>query len=1022
MVVDGINEGDREKWKAAVITLFDKVSKLQHVGLVLSCRSPFQHLIFNKKTLSRYKILFHQGFNEIEFEAQEEFFKYYKIPFPEVPLLSDEFSRPLTLKLICKALENLTVSKKKSTFPGIASGQKGMAYILEKYIQDLGGPIEKIFKLPGKFCWTFLKGTRKTKDGLEDGIAVRMARDQKEVLSHDEVLEVILNTTQWTSKEDAPKFLKAVVHSGILFEHYIWTENGYVDAVKLPYQKFSDHIIARHLLDHYLSNKSVAAIKRSFNANKPLGKIFEISQHGHEYEMPNWAEALMIEFPERIKKFNLDNREVIYYLPRNKRFVNPSLEPFLNSLLWRPPSSFCRGTDSIVSQLLERDQNIRNRVLDTLLALAVKKNHPYKAQKLDRFLFKKTMPERDLQWSEFLRTSYGTNTPYKIISWSKTAANQGVSKSVAENCITILMWFLTSVSKSQRDSATEAIIKLGFLYPDLVFKQTLYSLTINDSYISERMLSASYGIAMNKWAENRKKFREPFLSFSKELVKEMFLPESKWGTHNAIARDCALGCIEIARLINRNSIPRQYVKYLKPPFSHIKSPFKNPESIIEKEIEAVKPAIHMDFRNYTVGKLIPDRGNYQDKHPGYQAVLKQIKGRMYDLGYRFKEFEEIDKEIPRYQRLDRSEQPSKTDRYGKKYSWIAFYEMYGYREANGLLRDWADEHRISDITFDPSLPKPPKPCSIRLPNLFRSKFRNFSHWLANGPTPNYRNLLVRDSIRGEAGPWVLLDGFIQQANHVDQREIFSFLRGLLIEEKNIDEFKEKYFSKDYPGNSSIPEAQTDHYAFAGEIPWSRQHAYYLRHKDGRIKRHIEDAFGGGEFVPYKRPPKNALSIAIKNSDGTVSHILGSSAPSGKWVRVPGVPVEIPVHGFGWESYHSVVNDYSGYDVPTPAISNYLGLNYRNQSVEFFDRNGKRATIFMRIQEPDSHHSTHLMYLRKDLLERYLAHTEQTIVWAIWGERDANYKAMDQRNAEARADKIYEEHKHIHRTFFQYSDF
>lgn len=116
-------------------------------------------------------------------------------------------------------------------------------------------------------------------------------------------------------------------------------------------------------------------------------------------------------------------------------------------------------------------------------------------------------------------------------------------------------------------------------------------------------------------------------------MKEMFLPDSKWTTHNAIARDCALGCIEIARLMNKNCIQKQYVKYLKPPFSHIKSPFKNPKRITKKKIEAVKPAIHMDFRNYTVGRLIPDRGNYQDKHPQYQAVLKQIKGRMYDLGY-----------------------------------------------------------------------------------------------------------------------------------------------------------------------------------------------------------------------------------------------------------------------------------------------------------------------------------------------------------------------------------------------------
>jgi hypothetical protein len=1021
LVVDGINEGDREEWKTAVITLLDKVRKLKHVGLILSCRSPFEHLIFSEKTLSNYKVLYHEGFREIEFEAQEEFFKYYKIAFPEVPLLSDEFARPLTLKLICKALEKLTVSKKKSAFSGIASGQKGMNYILEKYIQDLGGPIEKAFKLPSNFCWTLLKGTKKTKDGLKDGIAVRMAREQKEVLSHDEVLEVILNTTQWTSKEDAQKFLKAVVHSGILFEHYIWTDEGYVDAIKLPYQKFSDHIIARHLLDHYLSNKSLAAVKRSFNADRPLGRIFEISRHVHQYEMPNWAEALMIEFPERIKKLNLDNRELVYFLPKNKRLVSPSLEPFLNSLLWRPPSSFCHGTNSIVSQLLEKGPNIRNRVLDTLLALAVKRNHPYKAQKLDRFLFQKTMPERDLQWSEFLRTSDSADTPYKIISWSKTVSTQRVSKSVAENCIIILMWFLTSVSKPQRDTATEAIIKLGFLYPDLVFKQTLYSLTVNDPYVSERMLSAAYGIAMNKWAENRKKFREPFLLFAKELVKEMFLPNSKWATHNAISRDCALGCIEIACLINKNAIPRQYVKYLKPPFSYIKSPFKNPRSITKKKTEAVKSAIYMDFRNYTIGRLIPGRGNYQDKHTEYQAVLKQIKGRVYDLGYRSKDFEEIDKEISRYQRLGRSEYSSKIDRYGKKYSWIAFYEMYGYREANKLLRHLGNEHRISEITFDPSIPEPPKPCPLRLPNLFRSKFKNFSDWLANGPTPNYKALLVRDSIRGEVGPWVLLDGFIHQANQIDQREIFSFTRGLLIEEKNISKFKEKYFSKDYPGNRSIPEAHTDYYAFAGEIPWSRQHAYYLRHKNGRIKRHVENAFGGNEFIPYKRRPKNSLSIAFEKSDSMLSFILGESPPSGRWVNVPGVPVEIPVHGFGWESYHSVVNDYSGYDVPTPAISNYLELNYRNQSIELFDRNGKRATIFMRLQEPDSHHSTHLMYLRQDLLERYLAHTGQTIVWAIWGERDANYKAMDQRNAEARADKIWEEYKHIHRTFTKYKD-
>lgn len=1021
LIVDGINEGDREEWKIAVVKLYKQVHRLEHVGLILSCRSPFQNLLCNEAMLKAYKLLYHQGFREIEFEAQEEFFKYYKIPFPEVPLLSDEFSRPLTLKLICNALEHLTKEQKKSTFAGIASGQKGMTYVLEKYIQDLGTPIEKAFQLPGKFCWSFLKGTKKTKNGLEDGVAVRMASKQTEVLSYDETIEIILNVTDWTCEQKARDFLKSVVHSGILFEHYIWSDGVYSDAVKLPYQKFSDHIIARHLLDKHLKKDTIERVKRSFYAGQPLGSIFEISKFGREYNMPNWAEALMIEFPERIKKLGEDNRELVYYLPKSKRLITPSLEPLLNSLLWRPPTSFCHGTDLVISQLLEKDTaSTRYKVLDTLLALSVKKDHPYSAKRLDKYLFAMDMPKRDLLWSEFLRKSYSESTVYKIISWSITASSQGITKRVAENCLTILMWFLTSVSKPQRDRATEAIIKLGFLFPDVLFKHTLYSLSINDPYVSERMLAASYGAAMNKWAENKKKFREPFLIFAKELVKEMFLPESRWATHNAISRDSALGCIEIARLIDKKCIATQYIKYLKPPFSHIKSPFKNPRGIRNYKIEAVKPALHMDFRNYTVGRLVPSRGNYQDAHPEYQAILKQIKGRMYDLGYRAKRFEEVDRDIPQYQNMSRSESPSKTDRYGKKYSWIAYYEMYGFRQANGLLDDDRSETRISDITFDPSLPIAPKPCSVKLPNVFQRKFRGFADWMINGPTPNYSNILVSDKIRREHGPWVLLDGFVQQSNPADKREIFSFLRGLLIETEKVEEFKEKYLSIEYPGNRSIPEASQDYYTFAGEIPWSHRHAPYLRYADGRSKRNIDDAFGGSEFVPYKRVVKESLPSIIKEDDGAISFFLGEVNKTGRWKRVPGVRVEIPAYTYSWEGYHSIVNDYSGFDVPAPAISNYLELSFRNQSAELFDKHGKRATIFTRFKDSDSTHNSHLLYIRKDLLEKYMAHTGQTMIWAIWGERDVHYKAMDQRNAEAQEHDVYKEHKHIHKAFFQYS--
>ncbi len=82
----------------------------------------------------------------------------------------------------------------------------------------------------------------------------------------------------------------------------------------------------------------------------------------------------------------------------------------------------------------------------------------------------------------------------------------------------------------------------------------------------------------------------------------------------------------------------------------------------------------MDFNNYTIGRLIPDRRNYDDSHPNYIETRKTILKRMIQLGYLPEKFQEIDRDIGSSSYYDRD---VKIDRYGKKYSWIAFYEMYG---------------------------------------------------------------------------------------------------------------------------------------------------------------------------------------------------------------------------------------------------------------------------------------------------------------------------------------------------------
>ena len=70
----------------------------------------------------------------------------------------------------------------------------------------------------------------------------------------------------------------------------------------------------------------------------------------------------------------------------------------------------------------------------------------------------------------------------------------------------------------------------------------------------------------------------------------------------------------------------------------------------------------------------------------YRRVRRQIEKRVVELGYSKSRFEHIDRRIAEESLAGASaETDPKTDRYGKKYSWIAYFEMYGLRREQGLV-------------------------------------------------------------------------------------------------------------------------------------------------------------------------------------------------------------------------------------------------------------------------------------------------------------------------------------------------
>ena len=58
------------------------------------------------------------------------------------------------------------------------------------------------------------------------------------------------------------------------------------------------------------------------------------------------------------------------------------------------------------------------------------------------------------------------------------------------------MWVLTSTVRPLRDKATRALYWYGRRFPQEFFDLVIKSLSINDPYVPERMLAATYGVAM----------------------------------------------------------------------------------------------------------------------------------------------------------------------------------------------------------------------------------------------------------------------------------------------------------------------------------------------------------------------------------------------------------------------------------------------------------------------------------------------------------------------------------------------
>ena len=233
---------------------------------------------------------------------------------------------------------------------------------------------------------------------------------------------------------------------------------------------------------------------------------------------------------------------------------------------------------------------------------------------------------------------------------------------------------------------------------------------------------------------------------------------------------------------------------------------------------------------------------------------------------------------------------------------------------------------------------------------------------------------------------------------------------------------------EYPGNDAIPNPGSDYYTYAGEIPWSNKYARMNCTKRGFAKRIVVDVLEDRLTRKVRKrvdklKPWERLAFLVDHADEELI-TSGATAESSKplpfkakyaditvFGQIPGFKAELPHYGFTWESHHSSENQIGSIDFIAPAICQAFDLCNRGDLVDLYDLTGQLASQY-RIFGKWPGTRTQLLYIRKDLLEKYLCQTGQKIIWIIWGER--SFKSEKIQNIRDELQPVWSRHTHIHK--------
>jgi hypothetical protein len=989
VAVDGLNDAENPRdWKDPLAILAEKIKGYPNVLVICTLRTgerrrEDQKWAVQSQTNVRESFavmalpddvrrIESEGFGGDVDDAIEKYFSYFKIDPGDAEIPVEFLQHPLTLRIFCEVTNPKHKSEVKiDYFPA------SLSPLFEKYVANACERISQMANLSYSYSAAEVESAI-YKLGLE-----LWKVKKREVREADYRAAVSDTARSWDSS-----IVNQLAQEGIVFRNPGAEPGEYV--ITPAYDALGGYIVATALLAKHASDRTF----KWLNEPEVIASFEGDDSHQLAYDI---FKSLVALAPRR-----MHGRQLWKEAPDPFRYA---------TLIFTTELEAQYLDDDTVSELLAllkdnpegRAPHFFSRLRETRGA----SSHPLNSDFLDSALRAMSVSERDLSWTEWVRGTQPErfNDLLAIeLRWKEDITTRTPSDRLRAKWV---MWLLTSTDRELRDVATRALYWFGRGDPATLFEDSLSSLEINDPYVPERMLAASYGIAMARHVDlNGNAFAKTTLpEYARSLYNSMFAEGAPSSTTHSLMREYATRIIEIASLHNPELFSFEEMQRSKPPFKDGGCREWGESETSKEEHHGLDSPFRMDFENYTLGSLVPDRGNYDYGHERYRKVRAQVLWRVEQLGWSSELFKDVDSSIAneRYSPRIRGD-AKKIERYGKKYSWIAFFEMSGLLLDQGVLKNWRE--RTSSVDIDPSFPE-----RVSKDHLIKTDFlgdpeMDMKEWIANGPLPNVNPYLRLGKVQQVEGPWIALDGFAVQEDENRGRSSFCFIRSFLVADRDAGSFLNHLCDQDL-GGRWLPEKPDVIYTFAGEIPWCDifpkndlcEFAFVTKEEIVKVQRPQQELYLDGEKLGLTE-----IDLIRRREFGDATgeteeqqHISDEALVR---IEVREVPIEveevnreyqkfnalIPVCDFGWEGYQTAASDAGHATMLAKEIASDLELIGQPQTFDLFTTDGVKATFNVSDQSNDFNNHQSMFFIREDLLKTYLEMNDLALIWAIWGER------------------------------------